>query len=63
MKNVDIYDFDKVLYAQKPCVVKFTSEGCYLCDGLTPIFDKIAKEYENQVLFFNLDVDDENNKK
>ena len=63
VKTIDIYTFNEALDASKPCVVKFISDGCYLCDGLNPIFKKIARKYKNRVLFFNVDVDDDNNKK
>jgi len=58
IQKTNIKNFtEDVLNNAKPCVVKFKSEGCYLCHGLVSVYKKVAKKYQNDFEFFTVDID------
>jgi thioredoxin-like negative regulator of GroEL len=61
IQKTNIKNFVKdVLNNTKYCVVKFKSEGCHLCHALEPVYEKIAKNYQNDFEFFVVDTDQNN---
>lgn len=60
VKKVDSSNFDDlVLSSHKPTVVKFYSRDCYLCRGLSPVFDTLASKYAHKLDFYKVDVDED----
>tara|TARA_R100000008_G_scaffold48131_1_gene28560 strand:- start:277 stop:633 length:357 start_codon:yes stop_codon:yes gene_type:complete len=52
--------FDRIIsQAPVPCVVKFTSNGCHLCNELLPVFKDVAAAFDNKFAFFSVNVDEE----
>jgi thiol-disulfide isomerase/thioredoxin len=49
--------FDQdVKYCGRPCVVKFYSRDCHLCNSLAPIFERMSKKYGHSLKFVRLDI-------
>jgi thioredoxin 1 len=51
-------NFDEVIAGNKPVLVDFWATWCGPCQFMLPIFDKLAKKYEEKVVFGRLNVDD-----
>ena len=51
-------NFDEVIGGNKPVLVDFWATWCGPCQFMLPIFDKLAKKYEEKVVFGRLNVDD-----
>ena len=59
VKAATIDNFEKeILNSPRACVVLFSSEFCYLCNGLKPIFSKLASVYR-EIKFFTVDTIEE----
>ena len=51
-------NFDEVIGGNKPVLVDFWATWCGPCQFMLPIFDKLAKKYEEKVVLGRLNVDD-----
>jgi len=40
-----------------PCVIDFYADWCGPCKMVAPIMDELAEEYEGQIIFYKVDVD------
>jgi thioredoxin 1 len=61
-QNVDSESWtSKVLKSDLPVVVNFWGTHCGFCKWLEPLYEKLSKEYEKQMVFLKLNVDDERN--
>ena len=49
---------DEVIKSDKPVVVDFWAPWCGPCKALAPVFEEIAGQYQDQVKFMKLNVDD-----
>lgn len=60
MKNSKVHriflsNFKKlVLDSENPWLIKFTSDTCYLCEGLKPVFEDVATAFDGKVNFGNV---------
>lgn len=43
----------------KPCIIDFHAPWCGYCKRLNPLLDQLAAEYEGEVYFYKVDVDQE----
>ena len=62
IKNV--WDFETtpnkfIFKGGKPCVIKFYATWCAPCKTITPIIEKLAKEYYGKVDFYKVDTGEE----
>ena len=56
--EVDVYSFDDVvLQSDKPVLVDFWATWCKPCLMVAPILDELAEEYDSQVTFAKVDLD------
>ena len=56
--EVDVYSFDDVvLQSDKPVLVDFWATWCKPCLMVAPILDELADEYDGQVTFTKVDLD------
>ena len=46
---------NEILNSSKPCMVKFSHDGCHLCVELEPIYAELAKKYADVMNFFDVD--------
>ena len=46
---------NEILNSSKPCMVKFSHDGCHLCVELKPIYAELAKKYADVMNFFDVD--------
>ncbi len=52
-------DFQKIISESNvPVVAKFFATWCGPCKMIAPVFEKLSQEFENQVKFIGIDVDD-----
>jgi thioredoxin 1 len=52
-------DFSQlVLHARRPVVVNFYSDSCPPCQQLLPTIEKIAQDYQNRVVIYNVRIED-----
>ncbi len=59
IKNTSDANFDsEVLQSDKLALVDFWAEWCGPCKAIAPILDEVAKEFNQSVQFFKLNVDD-----
>jgi thioredoxin-like negative regulator of GroEL len=57
VKKIFLSNFKtQVLESEKPWLIKFTSETCYLCVGLRPVFDQLALAFREKVNFGNINI-------
>ena len=54
VKELGLEDFNEITKSDKPYVIKFTSNTCYLCKALKPIFNEIAEQYKDNFYFGNI---------
>lgn len=60
VEKVNSSNFEQlVLNTETPVVVKFYSRDCYLCRGLSPVFEHLASKYGHKLKFYRIDIDDE----
>ena len=52
-------NFDSLLEGNKPVFVDFWATWCGPCRMVAPIVEQLADEYEGQVVFAKVDVDEE----
>ncbi|MBN2076635.1 MAG: thioredoxin [Dehalococcoidales bacterium] len=56
--EVDVYSFDDVvIQSDKPVLVDFWATWCKPCLMVAPILDELAEEYDGQVTFTKVDLD------
>ncbi len=58
MKQLNGDEFKKVIEGEKLVVVDFYADWCMPCRYLSPVLEKLSKEYDGQVEFYKLDVDE-----
>jgi thioredoxin 1 len=59
VRDVTDATFDaEVLQANKPVVVDFWAPWCGPCHAIAPILEQLSVEYEEQVAFVKLDIDE-----
>lgn len=51
-------NFDNFISKEKPALIDFWATWCGPCQFMLPIFDKLAKKYENEFSFGRINVDD-----
>ena len=52
-------EFEKIISESNiPVIVKFFATWCGPCKMIAPIFDKLSQEFEKQIKFIEIDVDD-----
>jgi len=57
VKKAFLHNFKKeVMDSDVPCMVKFYSDTCYLCDGLSPIFEDLSKAFQDKVKFYKVNI-------
>ncbi len=56
LKDQDFNDF--IQKEKKPVVVDFFATWCHGCQVLSPLLDKIAKEYEDRAVFAKVNVEE-----
>ncbi len=60
-----VYNFEKnpkewVYEGDKPCIIDFYADWCGPCKKVAPILKELAKEYQDQIVVYKVDVDKEN---
>ncbi len=58
MKNVGKDEFDKLINSEKLVVVDFYADWCMPCKLVAPMLEKLEKEFDGNVEFAKVNVDD-----
>jgi thioredoxin 1 len=53
---------EKVRDSVLPVVVNFSAVRCGFCQALEPLYNRLSEQYNDQLVFLKLMVDDKNNK-
>lgn len=56
-EHISIDDYKKIIASNKVVIVDFNAVWCGPCKKISPILDRLAKEYEGKVLVKKIDVD------
>ena len=59
-----VYNYEKnndewVYEGDKPCIVDFYADWCGPCKRIAPIMKELAEQYQDDVLFYKINVDNE----
>lgn len=52
-------NFEEVIKNNEKVIVDFWAGWCMPCKMMTPIFENLAKKFQNQILFSKVNVDEE----
>lgn len=58
--STSVFDItkDELKYlGDKPAIVDFTAKWCGPCQRITPILEELAKEYEDEIVIYKVDID------
>ncbi len=58
MKHLNSEEFKKVIESEKLVVVDFYADWCMPCRYISPVLEKLEKEYDGQAEFYKLNVDE-----
>ncbi|WP_202319570.1 thioredoxin [Archaeoglobus neptunius] len=58
MRHLSGEEFRKAIEGDKLVVVDFYADWCMPCRYISPILEKLEKEYDGQAEFYKLDVDE-----
>lgn len=59
MRDRTEQEFDEIIYDdESTALVLFHRQGCHVCEAITPILTELEDEYEGQVEFLSVDVED-----
>ena len=50
---------ETIFTTNKPFLVQFSAEWCSVCKDLYPVIEQLEQEYQNQVTFVKIDVDND----
>ena len=50
---------ETIFITNKPFFVQFSAEWCSVCKDLYPVIEQLEQEYQNQVTFVKIDVDND----
>ncbi len=59
MKKLSRKEFKEVINSDTLVIVDFYAEWCMPCRYLSPVLEKLEKEYDGRARFYKLDVDEE----
>ncbi len=59
MKKLSGKEFKEVINSDTLVIVDFYAEWCMPCRYLSPVLEKLEKEYDGRARFYKLDVDEE----
>ena len=59
-----VFNYEKnaeewVYEGDKPCIIDFYADWCGPCKLIAPIMKELAAEYEDEIIFYKIDVDKE----
>lgn len=57
--NVNAEDYRKYTQAEKPVLMEFSAPWCVYCRRLAPALEAVAREYQDTLVFGNVNIDDE----
>lgn len=58
--HLDRKEFDEfVMNQKKTIIVEYTAPWCVYCRRIAPIYERLSREYEEQLLFGAIDTDQE----
>ncbi|WP_080903293.1 thioredoxin [Parabacteroides sp. Marseille-P3160] len=61
-----VYNYEKtpdqwVYEGDKPCIIDFYADWCGPCRQIAPILKELAKEYQDEIVIYKVNVDQEKN--
>lgn len=56
--NLTSENFDKIISSDKPVIVDFWADWCGPCKFMIPAFEKLAKKFNDKMIFTRLNVDE-----
>ena len=59
VQKLDGSNFDNIINsADKPVIVDFFADWCGPCKMIAPVLEKLSEEYENEIMFCKVNVDE-----
>ncbi|WP_290596026.1 MULTISPECIES: thioredoxin [unclassified Archaeoglobus] len=58
MRHLNSKEFKKAIESEKLVVVDFYADWCMPCRYISPVLEKLEKEYDGQAEFYKLNVDE-----
>jgi thioredoxin 1 len=58
MEKITDNNFEEIINGEKPVLVDFYTDWCPPCKMLSPIIEEVQKEFEDKIMVFKMNIDE-----